>query len=76
MLPAALKAHNNFTVNKKYLTYIRLIDNTYIPKNDNQEEILRLLEKGVILKSELTKISLSSINREPLAIKDICDQRL
>ncbi|MBR6689854.1 MAG: primosomal protein N' [Bacilli bacterium] len=62
MLPAALKAHKNFKVNKKYISYISLIDDTYIPKNDNQKEIIDLLKKGVILKSELTKISLSSVN--------------
>ena len=62
MLPAALKAHNNFIVNKKYVSYIRLIDSSYIPKNDSQKEIIELLKKGDIIKSELTKISLSSIN--------------
>ncbi|MBQ9072706.1 MAG: primosomal protein N' [Bacilli bacterium] len=62
MLPAALKAHKDFIVNKKYLTYIKLIDNTYIPKNDNQKEIIDKLKDKVVLKSELTKISQSSIN--------------
>ena len=62
MLPAALKAHNNFKVNKKYITYIKLIDYEYIPKNDNQKQIIEILKKGLTLKSELTKISLSSIN--------------
>ena len=62
MLPTALKAHKNFKVNKKYISYIKLIDNEYIPKNDNQKEILDLLKKGNALKSELTKISVSSIN--------------
>ena len=37
MLPAALKAHKNFNVNKKYIRYITLIDKDYIPKNDNQK---------------------------------------
>ena len=62
MLPAALKAHKDFIVNKKYLTYIKLVDNTYIPKNDNQKEIINKLKDRMILKSELTKISQSSIN--------------
>ena len=62
MLPAALKAHKNFKVNKKYISYIKLVDNNYIPKNDNQKEIIELLKGGNILKSELTKISVSSIN--------------
>lgn len=62
MLPAALKAHNNFKVNKKYISYIRLVDKEYIPKNDNQKEIIDLLKNKDVLKSELTKISISSIN--------------
>lgn len=62
MLPAALKAHKDFNVNKKYITYIKLIDDIYIPKNDSQKEIIEKLKKGIVLKSELTKISLSSIN--------------
>ena len=62
MLPTALKAHKNFKVNKKYISYIKLIDFDYIPKNDNQKEIIELLKKGNVLKSELTKISVSSIN--------------
>ena len=62
MLPTALKAHKNLKVNKKYISYIKLIDFDYIPKNDNQKEIIELLKKGNVLKSELTKISVSSIN--------------
>ena len=62
MLPAALKAHKDFIVNKKYLTYIKLINNTYIPKNYNQEQIINLLKDKNILKSELNKISISSVN--------------
>ena len=62
MLPTALKAHNNFIVNKKYISIIKLVDNTYIPKNKNQEEILNLLKKSEVLKSELNKISVSSVN--------------
>ena len=62
MLPAALKAHKNYNINKKYIAYIKLIDNTYIGKNDNQKEILDILKKGDTLKSNLTKISISSLN--------------
>lgn len=62
MLPTALKAHNNFIVNKKYISIIKLVDNTYIPKNKNQEVILNLLKKSEVLKSELNKISVSSVN--------------
>ena len=62
MLPAALKAHNNFLVNKKYVTLIKLIDYDYVAKNDNQRKIIDMLKNKDTLKSELTKISLSSIN--------------
>lgn len=62
MLPAALKAHKDFIVNKKYISYIKLIDKSYIGKNDNQKQMLDLLKQGDVLKSELTKISISSLN--------------
>ena len=62
MLPAALKAHKNYNINKKYTTYIKLIDEYYIGKNNNQKEIIDKLKSGKMLKSELVKISLSSIN--------------
>lgn len=62
MLPAALKAHAFYKVNKKYISYIKLIDYNYIPKNDNQREIIDILKKRIMLKSELTKISISSVN--------------
>ena len=62
MLPAALKAHKNFKVNKKYISYIKLIDFNYIPKNDSQKEIIDKLKEDMVLKSELTKISRASIN--------------
>lgn len=62
MLPTALKAHKNTKINKKYISYIKLLDLDYIPKNDNQKEIIELLKCGNVLKSELTKISVSSIN--------------
>ena len=62
MLPAALKAHKDFNVNKKYITYIELIDKTYEGKNENQKEIINILKKGKVLKSELSNISISSVN--------------
>ena len=64
MLPVALKAHANRSskINKKYISYIKLIDNTYIPKNENQKKIIDLLKNDLVLKSDLTKISISSIN--------------
>ena len=62
MLPAALKAHKGFNVNKKYTAYIELINKDYIPKNNNQKLILDELKNGKVLKSTLTNISLSSVN--------------
>lgn len=62
MLPSALKAHKDFIVNKKYTVYIRLIDSEYIPKNDNQKEIIDRLKNGSVPKNDLSKISKSSIN--------------
>lgn len=62
MLPAALKAHHSYKINKKYLAYLNLKNNDYIPKNDNQKEIMDKLKCGPVLKSELTKISVSSVN--------------
>ena len=44
------------------ISYIKLLDSNYIPKNDNQKEIMELLKCGNVLKSDLTKISVSSIN--------------
>ena len=62
MLPSALKAHKDFNINKKFVTYIELINRDYVPRNGNQREIINLLKSGKVLKSELTKISVSSIN--------------
>ena len=62
MLPVALKAHKNTNINKKYDKYLSLKDYLYIPKNDCQKEIIDILKIKPTLKSELTKISLSSIN--------------
>ena len=62
MLPAALKAHKDFIINKKYQIYIKLKDKNYQGKNDKQKQIIELLKKGKVLKSEISKISLSSLN--------------
>ena len=48
MLPAALKAHKDFIVNKKYITYIKLIDYDYIGKNDSQKEIINMLKYSIL----------------------------
>ena len=62
MLPAALKAKKGFYVNKKYVTYLNLIDKDYKAKNDKQKNIIELLNNSLVLKSEATKISLSGVN--------------
>ena len=61
MLPSALKAHKDYTINKKYDTYIRLIDKNYVGKNDKQKELISKLNKRDYLKKELEEYS-SSIN--------------
>ena len=46
MLPTALKAKHGFEVLKKYVTYLKLIDMNYVPKNDCQQEIIKQLKAG------------------------------
>lgn len=62
MLPRALKAKSGFIVNKKYVTYLKLIDINYVPKNNSQKEIIDILKENDRLKSDLVNISKSSIN--------------
>ena len=40
MLPKALKVSHNTNINKRYKTYIKLIDKEYIPKNEQQKNII------------------------------------
>ena len=61
MLPKALKASFKTNINKKYETYVELIDNSYIGKSDVQKSIIDALNK-TNLKKDLTKISLSAYN--------------
>ena len=61
MLPKALKASFKTNINKKYETYVELIDNNYIGKSDAQKSIIDALSK-TNLKKDLTKISLSAYN--------------
>ena len=61
MLPSALKAHKDFVVNKKYETYIKLVNKEYIGKNDKQKELIKKLLKKDYIKSELKEYE-SSIN--------------
>lgn len=62
MLPKALKAKHKANINIKYITYLKLIDETYEPKNENQRKIIDLLKKEDRLKSEMGKVSISSVN--------------
>ena len=61
MLPKALRASKKTNINKKYDTYIRLIDKSYIPKNAKQRELIGLLSINDYLKSDL-KDYISPIN--------------
>ena len=61
MLPSALKAKKDFKVNKKYDTYIKLIDKNYSPKNDKQKYVIEKLSEKDYLKSDM-KEYISSIN--------------
>lgn len=60
MLPRALKANKNLKINKKYVTCVRLLDFTYVGKNNKQVELIEKLKERAYLKSEL-KDYLSSL---------------
>ncbi len=60
MLPRALKAKNNLTINKKMVNYLYLIED-FIPKTDNQKKIKDLFVNNFVLKSEANKISSSTV---------------
>ena len=61
MLPSALKAHKDFNVNKKYITYLTLINKDYQAKNSKQKEVIDILAKEDTLKSKLNDRYSSSI---------------
>jgi primosomal protein N'' len=66
MLPSALKAKKNFSVNKKYKSYFLLNINfneaIEMCKNDKQKEIISFFkEQNKIEKNKLTNISISSV---------------
>ncbi len=62
MLPAALKAKNGRTINKKIVSYITLNDKNYETKSLSQKKIIDLLKlKKEVKKSELNNISTSSV---------------
>ena len=61
MLPKALKAKHGTTINKKYITYLELINNSFIPKNEKQKQIIDLLIIDRQEKKILTDISASAV---------------
>ncbi|MDD2435466.1 MAG: primosomal protein N' [Bacilli bacterium] len=61
MLPAALKAKKKLTVNKKYVSYIRLVNHSYLPKNIQQQELLNLIKDKEVLKSSIKSNSLKTL---------------
>ena len=62
MLPTALKAKKNTKISKKYITYLKLVNNETV-KSLKQQEILDLFKDNeLILKSKCQEISLSSTN--------------
>jgi len=61
MLPSALKAKHGFVVPKKTISYIRVVDKKYIPKNKLQKEILDMCVSDNVEKKELQSISSSSL---------------
>ena len=63
MLPKALKAKKNTTINVKYDTYYKLTDKSVDKINSKQAEIINLVKANKkVLRKELVKISLSSLN--------------
>jgi len=62
MLPTALKAKNGKIINKKYCSYITLIDHNYETKSLSQKKIIEILkQEKEIKKSILNDISVSSV---------------
>ena len=59
MLPKALKASYKTNINKKYETYVTLLDKNYIPKTNAQKNIIDNIKENT-LKSDIYKISSSA----------------
>lgn len=60
MLPSALKAHKDFVINKKYETYLTIIDNNLVNniKSDKQRKVYELLKSSeFVLKKDCVLIS-------------------
>lgn len=80
MLPKALKAKNNYSINKKYVRFLKIKDIDNFDKNkykfnDKQLEIINILKKDKLVKKEkVLKISLSSV--KTLIKKNIIEEVL
>ena len=62
MLPSALKAKNGLVVNKKYVSFLELVDKTYEGKTIAARNVLKLFgTKNRVLKSDATKVSVSAV---------------
>ena len=62
MLPSALKAKNGLVVNKKYVTFLELIDNNFEGKTIAARNVLKLfVNNNKVLKSEATRVSVSAV---------------
>ena len=61
MLPSALKAKNNFKVNKKYIKVLNIIKNVSL--SGKQKEIYDLIKSGKNNKTELNKISSYAVKK-------------
>lgn len=63
MLPKALKAKNKTKINKKIVKYVKLSKNEIKEDiNDSQKKIINILKtNGLVLLSELNKVSASSV---------------
>ena len=76
MLPKALKASIKTNINKKYITYVSLnkdIDvNKYIEDHSratSQIELIRMLEAGELLKSDINNNSISTLIKNNIVIE-------
>ena len=59
MLPKALKASYKTNINKKYETYVTIVDKNYIPKTNAQKNIIDNIKENS-LKNDIYKISSSA----------------
>ena len=62
MLPTSMKAKNNFNINKKYITYLRKI-NDYTPINENEKKIMNLISNEDLKLSDANLISAYAVSK-------------